>query len=130
MKILRAVLRRGSSVGTAGKFTILNSSTWFAASRLPDGIHNKAGHYLTDSVPLNSKDSSAAQAPKSTFVSGKDFSGRSGSREVEAPSLLVDTREHCGLVRPILIVLAAIAITWGLLWWSGNCGGVVTPGWP
>jgi hypothetical protein len=122
MRILRAVIRRGSSVGTAGKFTILTPGTWFAASRLPDGIHNTAGHYLTDSVPLNTADSSAAQAPKPAFVSEKNFSGFAGSREVEAPSLIVDTSEHSGLVRPILFVLAAIAITWALLWWIGHPG--------
>lgn len=36
MKILRSILRRGSTTQSIGFYSILNANRWFPASRLPD----------------------------------------------------------------------------------------------
>lgn len=92
MKILRAVNRRGFSLGTAGWFTVLKPNTWFAASRLRDGRPYSSGRAKSIAGP--------------------------GSENLKAPSLIVNLSTYdSGLVRMALTFLVAIAITAALLWW-------------
>lgn len=88
MKILRSVTRRGFSFGTAGWFTVLKPNTWFPATRLPVSHRYRVGQSPLDISP-------AATAPKI----------------ITLPS------EQRGIMRPALTILAAVAITWTLLWW-------------
>lgn len=89
MKILRAVKRRGSSVGPAGFFNVLRGDTWFAAARLP----NKP--YLIGQI----KATDEPESPGTTIP----------------PEILkVDGPNH-HWIRVAAVVVAATAITWVLL---------------
>jgi len=91
MKILRSVTRRGFSFGSAGYFAVLKPNTWFPASRLP--------------VPFRFRRSQSA--------------GASAIHQPATlpPNIMTLSPEHRGLLRPAMVVLAAIAITSTLLWW-------------
>jgi hypothetical protein len=104
MKILRSVTRRGFSVGTAGYFTgVLRPTSWFAASRLPDG----ARYFEHQSTWT-----ATASAP------GQRIPTHSRSQATTIPFQITepDTKDR-NLLRPALIVMAAIAITAVLLLW-------------
>ena len=90
MKLLRAVTRRGFSVGTAGWFTVLKPNTWFPASRLPGSFRYRS----SQSAEMTAVDH--AISPRIIIPSTKDFR----------------------LVRLALVVLSAVAITSALLWWT------------
>ena len=92
MKILRAALRRGSSVEPAGYYSLLKANTWFPASRLP--------------VPFRFRSSKSAVTPE-------DF----GRPEVAWPPNVPPGAERPRVLRLALIVLAAIAILSVMLWW-------------
>lgn len=97
MKILRSVNRRGFNVGTAGWFTILRPNTWFAASRLSNSLHSLG----------------KGSALPGTMVPGR--SERQGTTVLSQP---VNLRpQDPRLMRTLLIVTAASAITSILLWW-------------
>jgi hypothetical protein len=95
MKILRSVNRRGFRVGTAGWFAILKPNTWFPASRYPGQFRYRgsqsAGSPTVDHAAIHV----TTIAPR---------------------IILLSTRDR-RLMRPALVVLAAIAITLVLLWW-------------
>jgi hypothetical protein len=95
MKILRAVLRRGSSVEPAGYYSLLKANTWFPASRLP--------------VPFGFRGSKSAAT-----TTLKD----SGSPEAALPPKIAPlSAERPRLLRLATIVLAAIAVIFVMLWW-------------
>jgi hypothetical protein len=91
MKILRSVTRRGFSVGSAGYFAVLKPNTWFPATRLP--------------VPFHYRASQSAQVPALH------------QEATLAPNIITLSVEPRGVVRPALVVLAAMAITSALLLW-------------
>jgi len=91
MKILRSVNRRGFNVGSAGYFSVLKPNTWFPASRLPGPFRYRASQ-SAETSPLRQE-------------------------AVIPPNIMTLSAEHRGLLHSILVVLAAIAITLGLLWW-------------
>jgi hypothetical protein len=95
MKILRSVTRRGFSVGTAGWFAILKPNTWFPASRLPGSFHHR-GHQSAETPAVDHAGSYAATIP---------------------PRIIIPNTQDRGLMRPALVVLAAIGATSVLLWW-------------
>jgi len=100
MKILRSVPRRGFSVGTAGWFTVVSPNRWFAASRLPMGSRNLVS--LSEEI----------SAPEQMTLY------HPASQEAAEPLQTVKLRtpDH-SVMRSVLIVLAAAAITSALLWW-------------
>jgi hypothetical protein len=93
-------------VGTAGYFTVLKPNTWFPASRLPGSSRYRPGQ----SKEAEATARASASAPE------QQVPAPSVIRETTAPSLLMKWRtlDH-PLMRPLLIVLAAAAITAGLL---------------
>lgn len=92
MKLLRAITRRGFSVGTVGWFTVLKPNTWFPASRLPNNLR----HRSNSSAETNyAGDHGRMIPPRMTIPSTK---GRS-------PLYLA------------IVVFAAISITSAMLWW-------------
>ncbi len=95
MKILRSVTRRGFNVSTAGWFTVLRPNTWFPASRLPE----KRRHFA-----VQAKGAESAQE-----------SGRPAETPPTLRILELNTRDR-QLTRPALVVLAALAVAWVLLW--------------
>ncbi len=95
MKLLRSITRRGFSVGTAGWFTVLKPNTWFPASRLPGRFRYRS-------------------SPSAEATAGED----ADSREMtNSPQIMVLDTKHRRLMRPALIVLTAMIVTSGLLWW-------------
>ena len=95
MQILRAVLRRGSSVEPAGFYSLLKANTWFPASRLP--------------VPFRFRGS------KSAATLALEDSGR--PEAALPPKIAPLSAERPGLLRLALIVGAAIAIILVVLCW-------------
>jgi len=102
MKILRSVNRRGCSTESIGFYTVLRPNKWFAASRLPGSFH-----YLSSRF----KGAALTPAPERKTPSQAD------SRETTIQSQIMNrsAQDH-RLVRPALIVLAAIAIPLIFLW--------------
>lgn len=101
VKILRSVNRRGSSVGTAGYFTVLRANTWFAASRFPDRFHN-----------LRERAEAAVRQP----AQEQEIS----STPANQSTIHLDLRpqpEPLHWMRSALIILVASGITMFLLWW-------------
>jgi hypothetical protein len=95
MKILRSVTRRGFSVGTAGYFAILKPNTWFPASRLPGNFRYRAG--------------------QSAGTAAMDEAGR--QQTTIPPRIMILSTPDRRLLRPALVLLAAMGITSALLWW-------------
>jgi hypothetical protein len=102
MKILRTVTRRGDTVRTAGFFTILSPNRWFAASKLPEGYR------FLDGQPKGTAAQIAAE------LAAVD---RSNSQETTAPQIIIPSEQNHHLMRLALSALAAIAITFFMLWW-------------
>jgi hypothetical protein len=100
MKILRSVNRRGSTIGTAGYFTVLRANTWFAATRFPDRFHN-----------LRERAEEAARQP----AQGQDISTTPNQSAMHLE--LKPQPEPLHWMRSALIVLLASGITMFLLWW-------------
>jgi hypothetical protein len=98
MKILRSVNRRGFNIEPAGFFNVLRPGTRFITSRLPIGFHYPVGQ------------------PKATDRK------HAGSQETEKSLQIMQPSTHDrNISRSVLIVLAAIAITFIALWWiDGN----------
>jgi hypothetical protein len=101
MKILRSVLRRGSTVQSIGFYSILNADRWFPASRLHDSTE-----YPGDVAKA------AASAPRQNPLSPPD------GQEAPFLSEIAEFSAHDRRpVRSALILLAAIAIILLVLWW-------------
>ncbi len=103
MKILRSVLRRGYTVGTAGFFTITSPNRWFAASRLPEDFPFAADH-TKETAAL-----SAAELKAPGYVEGQPA-------EVPADFLQASKPDR-HTMRLALIFLGAAAVALALLWW-------------
>ena len=101
MKILRSVIRRGFSVGSAGYFTVLRPNTWFAASLFPDRFPN-----LHERV-----EAAVRQTAQEQKISGSPANQSTIHLELKPPP------EPLHLMRSALIVLAAIGITVFAFWW-------------
>ena len=118
MKILRSVLRRGYTVGTAGFFTITSPNRWFAASRLPEDFPSAAGH---------SKETAAlsdAELKTPGYVEGQP---------AEVPAdFLQESKPDRHTMRLALVFLGAAAVALALLWWFFKIailhGGYWVPG--
>lgn len=107
MKILRAANLRGSSIHSAGFFTVLRSNSWFAASRLPV---NRG--LFGDRHKLSAK----------STVPGRAALSHADSRAAAMPLHIMNLgTEDRGSMRLVFIVLAAAALTLVLLWFGGDC---------
>ena len=100
MRILRSLNRRGFNVGSAGYFSVLRQNTWFAASRLSDGFESLIGR-SNRGLPTHS-----TPAPRAAL----------SARATSAPALALIPHQYRP-ARAAVIVCAAIAITFVLLWW-------------
>jgi hypothetical protein len=103
MKILRSVNSRGNSIESAGYFTVLKTNRWFPASSLSETFDYLRPH---------------AKVAPSTPALGPAALHRANAQQALKFSQLVNLGEQDHrLLRPALIVLAALAITWSLLLW-------------
>jgi hypothetical protein len=107
---LRTWNRRDFSAQLAGFYTLLKPTGWFSAMRLPGGFRYIGGQPkgpASQQVYEN-----ATSVPKQRIPSHAGSQEATILSQITAPS----THEH-RLIRPALIVLAAIAMTSLLLWW-------------
>ncbi len=103
MKVLRSVLRRGYTVGTAGFFTITSANRWFAASRLVEDFPTVTDHTKRTAAP------SEAELKASAYVEG---------RPAEVPAdFLQESKPDRHTMRLALVFLGAAAVALALLWW-------------
>ena len=100
MKILRPVIRRGFSVGSAGYFTVLRPNTWFAASHFPDRFPN-----------LHERDEAVVRQPAQELTSSAAANQMTIHLDLKPPA------EPLRLMRLALIVMLAIGITVFAFWW-------------
>jgi hypothetical protein len=117
MRGLQTWNRREFTVTPNGYFTVLKASKWFSAVPLPGGFRyligqsqRNAGRQTVDGLPK----------PEQTdrgHANGQDIAALSQST-IPGP---FDHRLVQVLMRAALIVLAAIVITFALLWFSGDC---------
>jgi hypothetical protein len=102
--------RRDFSVQLAGFYTILKPTGWFAALPLPGGFRYRWGQ---------PKGPASQQAYENSIsVPKQRIPGYAGSQEATMRlQIMAPSTHERRLIRPALIVLAAIAITSLLLWW-------------
>jgi len=109
MNLLRSVTRRGFTVGTAGWFTITSPRRWFSASQLPTGFQDfldrpkRTAARIIPFPPPSKRDQMALD--------------RTNRTEATIPLQLISpSASNLHLIRLILIVLAAAALTVAALW--------------
>ena len=102
MKILRSVKRRGSTVASAGFYTVLNANSWFAASRLPS-------HFFT--LSERSKEAVSVAALEEKAQNPLHNQGSTLSLSV----MNLSAQDH-RFLRAVLVVLAALGVSYALLW--------------
>jgi len=105
MKILRSVTRRGFTVGTAGMFTIVSPTRWFAASQFPESFQRLRGH---------SKEA-AATAPDCVDM-----------QAATSPQIMIRSPQDRRPLRFAFISLLAAVIALFILWWFFH----IAVGWP
>jgi hypothetical protein len=121
MKDTRTWNRRDFAVTPNGYFSVLKPTRWFSAVPLPGGFRYLVGQSKETTSPLAHENPTenppAAPPPRSTFVLEQKPPDHAGSQEITIPLQFtsLSTHDH-QLMRPALIVLAATAITWILLW--------------
>ena len=102
MKILRSVKRRDFSIEPAGYFNVLRPSKRFAASHPPGEFH-----YL----PGQSNEAASPQSPENPAI----------DPQFELiPSPYRNDPLYLRLLRPVLLVLAALALIYLFFWWIGG----------
>jgi hypothetical protein len=95
MRTRRSVTHREFSVRSAGWFTVLKPDGWFPAFRLPARYVDR----ISQSGDRTAVDHAASHAP------------------ANSPQIMTPTTEDRRVMRPVLIVLTAMIVTSGLLWW-------------
>jgi len=107
MKILRSLTQRGSSIDSAGYFSVVRPSKWFAASRLPRGFP-----FFGDRWKV------VAQLRAQRQGVSDHFEGHVATQELQIARVI---EEDHHFMRSALIVLLAVAASAVLLWWDMNC---------
>ena len=102
MRILRAVSRRGFSVGTAGWFTILRPNSWYPATRVQGGFKRPG-------IGRGGDGEKPSGQGVLTGVGGSARAARWLASEWSA--------EDRNRVRLASAIFGALAITTGMLWW-------------
>lgn len=95
MRTRRSVTHREFSVRSAGWFTVLKPDGWFPVFRLPARFVDRISQ-SGDRTAVNHADSHA---------------------QANSPQIMMPTTEDRRVMRPVLIVLTAMIVTSGLLWW-------------
>ena len=102
MKILRAVSRRGFSVGTAGWFTILRPNSWYPSTRTQ-------GTFKSRGIGLGRE----REEPAGHGISS-DVGGSTKAVQWLATEWIAEDRNRARLATAIF---GALAITTSMLWW-------------
>jgi hypothetical protein len=102
--------RREFSVTPNGYFTILRPSGWFSAARLPEGFRYRMGLSEETEFSHVHEDPTVAPPPEQ-----KVLNAVSQETAILSQTMKMSTHDY-HLVRIALIILAATAITWMILW--------------
>ncbi len=95
MKSRRSLTHREFSVRSAGWFTVLKPDGWFPAFRLAARYADR----IRQSGDRTALDHAESHAP------------------AKLPQIMIPSTEDRRVMRPVLIVLTAMIVTSGLLWW-------------
>jgi hypothetical protein len=115
--------RREFSVTPNGYFTILRPTGWFSAVRLPGGFRYQVGLSERTEFPLAhenpSENPTAPPSLESTSMPDQKAIDHTGIQEsaILSQSMITSTHDH-RLLRTALIVLAAMVISYLILWWA------------
>jgi hypothetical protein len=111
--------RREFDIKPAGYFTVTKATGWFAAWRLPGGFRylfpqSREAKELQDAKP----EETPANEPAFTSARGQMANDNADSQQTAVLSQsVIPGRSGHWLMRLVLIVFAAAAITYALLWW-------------
>lgn len=109
--------RRESDVSVAGYFTVLRPTRWFSALRLPGGFRYRIKGAPGPENPAMS--STIPPAPGSLSSPKLNSVDHAADPELAIPiQLTTPSTPDRHLMRLAFIVIAAIAITSFLLWWT------------
>src|ERR1017187_9261734 len=115
--------RREFSVTPNGYFTVLRSTGWFSTVRLPGDFQYRIG--LSDVTAFPQANENPTQNPttvpllESTSMPDQNALDHAGIQEsaILSQSMIPNTHDY-RLMRTALIVLAAIVISFLILWWA------------
>jgi len=101
--------RRETDVAQAGYFTVLRSSGWFSAlSRLPGGYRYVVKGPATPDLLVK---------PEGAKAGSEERNGAGGPGAWASLQFGMAKARDFYLARMVLIALAGLALTFGLLWW-------------
>jgi len=115
--------RREFSVTPNGYFTVLRPTGWFSSVRLPGGYRYQVDLSERNEYPLaheNPTENPATASPReSSSVPEQKALDHADSQQtaILSQSIIPSTQDH-RLMRTALIVLAAIVISYLILWWA------------
>lgn len=111
--------RREFSVTPNGYFTVLRPTGWFSSVRLPGGFRYQVDLSERNEYPLAHENPEAAPPSTSTFGSEHKALDHTDSQQTAILSQsMVPSSHNYHLMRTALIVLAAIVISYLILWWA------------
>jgi len=125
--------RRDFAVTPNGYFTVLKLTRWFSAVPLPGGFRYLIGpskRTASRQILKNSTDNplAALQLDQASVPAQKSLDqAESQETAILSQSIIPGALDHRlmrVLIRGALIVSAAVAITFALLWFSGNCDDI------
>lgn len=111
--------RREFSVTPNGYFTVLRPTGWFSSVRLPGGFRYQIGLSEETEFPLAQEDATATSPSESTSMPEQKALDHADSQQtaILSQSMIPSTQDH-RLMRTALIILAAIVISYLILWWA------------
>jgi hypothetical protein len=114
--------RREFSVTPNGYFTVLRPTGWFSSVRLPGGYRYQVDLSERNEYPLaheNPTENPATAFPPESTISEQKALDHADSQQtaILSQSIIPSTQDH-RLMRTALIVLAAIVISYLILWWA------------
>jgi len=115
--------RREFSVTPNGYFTVLRPTGWFSSVRLPGGFRYQIG--LSEETEFPQAQENPTQNPATasptelTYISEQKALDHADSQEtaILSQTMKLSTPDH-RLLRLALVVLAASAISYLILWWA------------
>src|SRR5271157_4146239 len=111
--------RREFSVTPNGYFTVLRPTGWFSTVRLPGGFRYQVGLSEPTEFTQAQENPTGALSLESTSVPEQKTLVHADNQEtaILSQSMISSTHDH-HLMRTVLIVLAAIVLSYLILWWA------------
>ncbi|MGD0914802.1 MAG: hypothetical protein ABR928_23140, partial [Terracidiphilus sp.] len=102
-----------------GYFTVLKSNGWFSAVPLPGGFRYLKGQSKTPQAPENPAGTPATASAFASTLPPAQIHAAAQATTIRLQTIDSGTPDH-RFMRPALIVLAATALTWILLWCTSH----------